>query len=75
MAINVVADIMNHKDEEIIEYISKIMSGIVKNYNTSITQKSPELLWGNFGDIVMVHQIMKAMDKKNKDRLAQSQNQ
>lgn len=75
MAINVIADIMNHKDEEIIEYISKTMSGIVKNYNTSMAQKSPELLWGSFGDIVMVSQITKAMDKKNKDRLAQSQNQ
>ena len=75
MAINVIADIMNHKDEEIIECISKTMSGIVKNYNTSMAQKSPELLWGSFGDIVMVSQITKAMDKKNKDRLAQSQNQ
>ena len=75
MAINVIAEIMNHKDEEIIEYISRTMAGIVKNYNTSIAQKSPELLWGNFGDIVMVSQITKAMDKKNKDRLAQSQTQ
>lgn len=75
MAINLIAEIMNHKDEEIIEYLSKTMLGVVKNYNTSIKQKSPELLWGNFGDLVMVEQVLKVMDSKNKEKLAQSQNQ
>lgn len=73
MAVNVIADVMKHKDEEIIDYISKTMSGVVKNFNTSLTQKSPELLWGNFGDIVMVSQILRAMDQRNKEKLAQMQ--
>ena len=70
---NIIEDIMKHQDMEIIEYLSKTMSGVVKNYNTSLTQKSPEILWGNFGDIVMVNQILKAMDQRNKEKLAQMQ--
>lgn len=75
MAVNVIADMLNHKDEEIVEFLSKTMNGIVKNYNVSLDKNSPELLWGNFGDIVMVSQALKAMDQRNKERLAQTQNQ
>jgi hypothetical protein len=72
MAVNVISGIMNNKEEEIMEFLAKTMNGIVKNYNLSLEKGSPELLWGNFGDIVMVTQVLKAIDKKNKDKLAQS---
>ena len=72
MAVNVISGIMNNKEEEIIEFLAKTMNGVVKNYNLSLEKGSPELLWGNFGDIVMVTQVLKAIDKKNEEKLAQS---
>lgn len=75
MAVNVISGIMNNKDEEIITFLAKTMNGIVKNFNISLEKGSPELLWGNFGDIVMVTQVLKAMDTKNKEKLAKTQEQ
>ena len=72
MAVNVISGIMNNKEEEIIAFLAKTMNGVVKNYNLSLEKGSPELLWGNFGDIVMVTQVLKAIDKKNEEKLAQS---
>ena len=72
MAVNVISGIMNNKEEEVIEFLAKTMNGVVKNYNLSLEKGSPELLWGNFGDIVMVTQVLKAINKKNEDKLAQS---
>lgn len=75
MAVNVIADIMKHKDEEIIEFLSKTMSGIVKNYDVSVKEKEPALLWGNIGDLVMVQSVLKAMKERNNEKLAQMQKQ
>lgn len=71
MAVNLTEDVLRHKDEEIIEHLYRTMSGVVKNYGSAAEKSAPELLYANLGDIVMVTQILKAMDKRNKDRLAQ----
>lgn len=73
MAVNLIEDVLKHKDEEIIEHLYRTMNGIIKNYSSAAEKSSPELLYANLGDIVMVTQILKAMDKRNKDRLAQQQ--
>ena len=75
MAVNVIADIMKHKDEEIIEFLSKTVNGMVRNYDVSIKEKEPALLWGNIGDLVMVQNILKAMRDRNNEKLAQMQEQ
>lgn len=73
MAVNLIEDVLKHKDDEIIDHLYKTMNGIVKNYGSAAEKSAPELLYANLGDIVMVTQILKAMDRRNKDRLAQSQ--
>ena len=73
MAINLIEDALKHKDDEIIDHLYKTMNGIVKNYGSASEKSAPELLYANLGDIVMVTQILKAMDRRNKDRLAQQQ--
>ena len=75
MAINVIADIMKHKDEEIIEFLYKTMNGIVQNYDVSVREKEPALLWGNIGDLAMVKSVLKAMKDRNNEKLAQMQEQ
>lgn len=70
---NIVEDILKHSDADIIDHLSKTVNGIVRNYGTATEKNAPELLYANLGDLVMVSQILKAMDKRNKDRLAQAQ--
>ena len=72
---NIIADIISHKDEEVISYMTKVMQGVIKNYNLSLEKGQPELLWGNLGDLTMVAQVLKAMDKRNQERIAQSKPQ
>ena len=75
MAVNVIADIMKHKDEEIIEFLYKTMNGIIQNYDVSVREKEPALLWGNIGDLAMVKSVLKAMKDRNNEKLAQMQEQ
>lgn len=71
--VNLIADILKYKDEEIIEYLSKTMGGILRNYETAVKSNSPEVLYANLGDITLVAQALKAIDKRNKDKLAMAQ--
>lgn len=70
---NIIEDMLKHKDEEVIKYLSSVMQGVLKNYNTSLEKGQPEILWGNLGDISMVYQVLKAMNKRNENKLAQTQ--
>lgn len=63
----------NHSDEEIISYISKVMNGVVQNYQIALKANQPEALWSNLGDITMVSSILKAIKTRNDAREAQRQ--
>lgn len=65
--------INNHSDEEIIAFLYKVMSGIAKNYNSGLSEKSSEYLWGSFADVVMVKSILGEMKHRNDEREAQRQ--
>lgn len=73
--VNVTSDVIEkYSDGEIISYLSKVMNGVLKNYQMAIKVNQPEVLWGNLGDIELVASILRAKDKENKLRLAQSTN-
>ena len=63
----------NHSDEEIIAYLSKVMNGVVQNYQIALKANQPEALWSNLGDITMVSSILKAIKTRNDAREAQRQ--
>lgn len=63
----------NHSDEEIIAYLSKVMNGVVQNYQIALKANQPEALWSNLGDITMVSSILKAIKARNDAREAQRQ--
>lgn len=63
----------NHSDEEIISYISKVLNGVVQNYQIALKANQPEALWSNLGDITMVSSILKAIKARNDAREAQRQ--
>lgn len=64
--VNIEAELLaNHTDEEIIEYMDGIMTGVLKNYKTSITANQSEILWGNLGDISLVTSLLRGMKRRN----------
>lgn len=72
MAVNVIEDIVKHRDEEIIEFLYRTMNGVLKNYDVSVKAQDSALLWGNIGDISMVANVLKAMNARNQEKLAQT---
>lgn len=72
---NVIDDILTHKDGEIIEYLAKTLRGVLKNYNTAIEKGDSALLYVNIGDITMVASVLSSMDKRNKNMLAMKEEQ
>lgn len=70
MAINLTEDILKHDDSEIIAYLSSSMSGVVKNYKAALDSGHPEVLWANYGDVVMVSGILRALKQRNDLRKA-----
>lgn len=72
--VNIVAELSaNHSDEEIIEYLDTLATGVLKNYRVSLEKGQPEILWGNLGDITLIATIIRELKKRNVAR--QSQNE
>lgn len=70
--VNIEAEMLfNHTDEEIIEFLDSMMTGVLKNYRTAISANQPEILWGNLGDISLVASLIREMKKRNATRQAQ----
>lgn len=63
-----------HTDEEIIAYLTKVVNGVVQNYQTALKANQPESLWSNLGDLTMVVAILKALRARNDAIEAQKQN-
>lgn len=57
-----------HSQEEIIEYLYTLTSGVLYNYNAAMKSKSPDTLYGNIGDITQMYRMLKEMNRRNKSR-------
>lgn len=69
--VNVVGELLqNHSDEEIIEYINGVMAGILKNYKIALEKENSDILWANLGDVSLVSSTLRAIHKRNQERLA-----
>lgn len=64
-----------HDDREIIAHLDSIMSGVIKNYRIGLSTGRSEALWGSFGDIVQVREILHEMKTRDDKKLAQIQEQ
>jgi len=70
--INIVDEIMRHTDDEIISFLSKKASGIARTYD--IAQKDeprPEYLMLEDENVKLVRDVLRAMDRRNKERSLQ----
>lgn len=63
-----------HDDREIIAYLNSVMSGVIKNYRVGLAGH-PEVIWGSFGDIMQVYDILHEMKARDDKKLAQMQEQ
>lgn len=71
MAIDMIGEMLEkHNDKEVIEHLSSVMAGVLKNYKIALEQNQAEVLWGNLGDITMVATTLRAMKKRNEAREA-----
>lgn len=71
MKINIEKELLdNHSDEEIIAYISKVLNGVIQNYQIALKANQPETLWSNLGDLSMVASILKNLKSRNDAREA-----
>ena len=61
----------NHTDEEVVEYLDGILTGLLKNYRIALEKGQSEVLWGNLGDVTLVAAIIREMKKRNATRQAQ----
>lgn len=72
--IDIVAEILSkHNDAEVIDHLYTVLRGVTSNYKTAIDTNTPEVLFGNLGDLVLATEILKGMKKRNDDRLAQTE--
>lgn len=70
--INLEGEILaNHTDEEIVEFLDGVMTGVLKNYRVALSANQPEILWGNLGDVSLVASLIREMKKRNATRQAQ----
>lgn len=71
MKVNITAELIsNHSDEELIEHLSNVMAGVLKNYKIAVEKSDPVLLYANLGDISQVATILRGLHKRNQERLA-----
>lgn len=71
MKVNTVAELINnHSDEEIVEYLNGIISGVVKNYKVALEKGDSNILWANLGDLSLVSGVLRGLHKRNQERLA-----
>ena len=64
--------ISNHSTEEIVEYLSRVMGGVPKNYKVAVEKGDAALLYANLGDISLVAEVLRAINKQNQDRQARA---
>lgn len=69
--VNIMAELISgHSDEELIEYLSGVMTGVLKNYKIAVEKSDPVLLYANLGDISQVASILRGLYKRDQERLA-----
>lgn len=73
--INIVEDMLaKHNDAEIIEYLYNEISEAARAYKLTADNKLPaEYIWAVTHNVYEAREILKALHKRNQERLAQSQ--
>lgn len=58
--------------EQIVDYLDKLSTGVLKNYQTAIKANQPAILFGNLGDLAQIRAVLHEMNKQNQERAARA---
>lgn len=58
--------------EQIVDYLDKLSTGVLKNYQTAIKVNQPAILFGNLGDLAQIRAVLHEMNKQNQERAARA---
>ena len=58
--------------EQIIDYLDKLSSGVLKNYQTAIKANQPAILFGNLGDLAQIRAVLHEINKQNQEKAARA---
>lgn len=70
MKIDLTAEILKHSDEEIIEFLTSELNGVVKVF---AERENPTPLESCAKSIGLVYNVLKEMDKRNKKKSGQDE--
>ena len=69
--INLVKEILQHDDDEIIEFLAEEASAIKATYLKAAKVNTPEALYSIAADITILHSVLSQLDRRNKERKLQ----
>lgn len=58
--------------EQIVDYLDKLSTGVLKNYQTAIKANQPAVLFGNLGDLAQIRAVLHEMNRQNQERAARA---
>lgn len=70
---DIVKDIVEkYSVEQIVDYLDKLSTGVLKSYQTAIKANQPAVLFGSIGDLAQIRAILHEMNKQNQERAARA---
>lgn len=60
--------ILKHTDEEIIDYLATEMFGVRVAMRSALQEGKPELIYAAAVDVELVYDILKALNRRNKEK-------
>lgn len=61
-----------YSKEQVIAYLDRLASGILKNYQNAIKLNQPHILFGSLGDVVQLRSVVHEMHKRDDEMAAVS---
>lgn len=58
--------------EQIVDYLDKLSTGVLKSYQTAIKANQPAILFGNLGDLAQIRAVLHEINKQNQERAARA---
>ena len=68
MAIDIVKNIIEHSDEEIIEFLYEEITDVYSAMRTAIKAEKPELCLVAYCRLADIYNVLKVLDRRNKER-------
>lgn len=65
--IDITEEVIEHKDEEIIEFLSEKMASVRRLFMKAVENGNSEVLYAAMGDVNEIYAVLRALDRRNKE--------